>query len=192
VAAGPPLRVEETPEWRSFTTQWEQQWQNRLRQERDQAHAEGLAAGARREEERWREALERSAAAVAELARYKPKLREQVEADAVRLSLAIAQKILRRELSVDPEALAGLVRVALEKVSLREVHQVRVAVADAAAVEGLLQRAGAPAGLQVISDPALERGAMLFEAGRGQLDVSIQTQLEEIERGLTDLLARRS
>jgi flagellar biosynthesis/type III secretory pathway protein FliH len=40
----------------------------------------------------------------------------------------------------------------------------------------------------VSADPAQERGGVIFETSRGKLDVSIGTQLREIERGLTDRL----
>jgi flagellar biosynthesis/type III secretory pathway protein FliH len=43
------------------------------------------------------------------------KLRRQSEEDLVRLSVAIARRILHRELSIDPEALTGLVKAAFQR-----------------------------------------------------------------------------
>ena len=43
------------------------------------------------------------------------RLRREAEADMVQLALAIARRVLRRELAVDPDALHGLVLAALEK-----------------------------------------------------------------------------
>ena len=44
----------------------------------------------------------------------------------VQLSLAIARRMLRRELAVDPDALHGLVLAALEKLQAQEICRVRV------------------------------------------------------------------
>jgi flagellar biosynthesis/type III secretory pathway protein FliH len=45
--------------------------------------------------------------------------------------------------------------------------------------------------IEVIGDPTLDRGAVLFETARGRLDASAETQFAEIERGLTDRLRAR-
>ena len=39
---------------------------------------------------------------------------------------------------------------------------------------------------EVVAEPRLERGAAIFETTRGSLDASIETQLDEIQRGLID------
>ena len=54
------------------------------------------------------------------------RLRAEAEADLVQLSLAIARRVLRRELAIDPEALHGLILGALEKLSGQEISRVRV------------------------------------------------------------------
>jgi flagellar biosynthesis/type III secretory pathway protein FliH len=43
----------------------------------------------------------------------------------------------------------------------------------------------------VVPDAARELGSVVFETERGSLDASVDTQLEEIERGLTDRLRRQ-
>ena len=55
---------------------------------------------------------QRVAETIAALAELRPRLRRQAEADLVKLSLAIARRILHRELSVDPEAMRGLIQAA--------------------------------------------------------------------------------
>jgi len=44
----------------------------------------------------------------------------------------------------------------------------------------------------VLGDPQLTPGSAVFETSRGELDASVSTQLDEIQRGLTDLVRRRS
>jgi flagellar biosynthesis/type III secretory pathway protein FliH len=42
----------------------------------------------------------------------------------------------------------------------------------------------------VVADSGLERGGVVFETPRGNLDASLETQLLEIQRGLSDRLLR--
>ena len=50
---------------------------------------------------------ERVAKTIADLAELRPRLRRQAEGDLVKLALAIAKRILHRELAVDPQAMRG-------------------------------------------------------------------------------------
>ena len=159
---------------------------------REQGHqagvTEGTEAGMQQEAANWTAALARLAAAIDEMSKMKTRFRAEVEEDAVKLALAIARKILNRELASDPEALVGLARVALEKLNLRELQRVRVHPLDSPAIEKMLAASSGPRRLEVIADRTLERGGAIFETERGMLDASVTTQLSEIERGLADMV----
>jgi flagellar assembly protein FliH len=133
----------------------------------------------------------RVARALEELALHKSALRREAEEDVVKLAIAIARKVIYREISVDSEALLGLVKVALEKIEARELHRVRVHPEQVACIEHALKSIGAPRQIEVHGDPGLERGAAIFETARGSLDASVDTQLRQIERGFADVVARR-
>jgi flagellar assembly protein FliH len=122
------------------------------------------------------------------LAGYRSRLRHEAEHDLVHLALTIARRVIRRELSVDPEALRSLVRGALERLDAREIQKVRLHPEQAESVRRMLS-AAAP-GTEVVADTSLAPDEVLFESARGSLDAGVETQLAEIERGLTDLLPR--
>ena len=166
-------------------------FEEKLRETRAAALREGEAAGRSRAAAELQPVLERLAAAIAGLAALRPRLRREAEADLLQLALAIARRVLRRELSIDPDALHGLVLGALEKLEMQEIDRVRVHPSQAGPVTALLRDAGAGPGVEVMPDPALEAGAVLFETARGALDASVETQLQEIERGLADCLRRQ-
>jgi flagellar assembly protein FliH len=128
------------------------------------------------------------ARAIEELTGLRPRYRRQAEQDVVALALAVARRILHRELTMAPEALLGLVKAALDKMEAREVHQVRVARADAAIVRQFFDQIGPPQRVEVVADPNLAPGSVLIESSRGMLDASVDTQLAEIERGFADLV----
>jgi flagellar assembly protein FliH len=46
--------------------------------------------------------------------------------------------------------------------------------------------------INVVVDAALPPGSLIFETSRGQLDASVETQLDEIQRGFTDFVHGRA
>ncbi|MBZ5606890.1 MAG: hypothetical protein LAP38_01420 [Acidobacteriia bacterium] len=155
-----------------------------------QGFQEGQAAG-RQEMAAQVEALNLQVSrSIEEMSGLRQRFRHEAEQDVVALAIAIARRILHRELTVAPEALLGLVKAALEKIEGREVHRVRVSRDDAHMVEQFLEKMGLPRRVEVIADPSLARGAVLLDSSRGALDASVETQLAEIERGFADLVRR--
>jgi flagellar assembly protein FliH len=133
-----------------------------------------------------RTAIERMAQSVRELTQLRPRLRRDAEGDVVRLALAIARRVLRREMSVDPSAMQALAQVALQKIGRQEISLIRVHPDQASAIRLAIESAGVRA--EVVSEVTRESGSLIFETNQGLLDASVNAQLEEIERGLTDRL----
>jgi len=167
------------------------EWEAKVGEARAAGQREGEAAGRSRAAAELQPVIDRFGRAVTELAGMRAQLRREAEADVLQLALAIARRVLRRELALDPEALHGLVLGALEKLEGQEIARVRVHPSQAAPVAAVLRQGSRPA-VEVIADAVLEPGAAIFETTRGNLDASMETQLREIERGLADCLRRRS
>ncbi len=109
----------------------------------------------------------------------------------VRLSLAVARRILHRELTLDPESIQGVVHAALRNLEHREVLRVRVCPEAAKMVRSILEQAGAGPAIEVTPDNKMGVGDIVFETSVGQLDASIETQLQEVQRGFADRLGAR-
>jgi flagellar assembly protein FliH len=133
---------------------------------------------------------ERLAQAVKQLADARPRVCKEAEADLLRLALAIAQRILHRELNIDPTALQALVKLSLDRLGRQEEIRVRVTPSLADPVRAILSKLSSRPP-DVTPDSSLEAGGLIFETTRGQLDASIHSQLDEIERGLIDHLENR-
>jgi flagellar assembly protein FliH len=157
----------------------------------ERGRREGRADGERAALAQIDPVIARLARTIAEVAASGSALRREAEEDVVKLAVAIARRILHRELSLDPEAVLGLVRVALERVDAQEVHRVRAHPDDAPRIAAELDSMSLVEKIEVLPDSTLERGAVLLETKRGTLDASLSTQLAEIERGLTDRIQRR-
>ena len=160
------------------------------------AHAAGLAegetAGRNRAAVELQPVLERLARSIEELGHLRARLRREAEADMVKLSLAIARRVLRREMAVDPGAMHGLVLGALEKLGEQEVCRVRVHPSHATQISGWLRPAAGGVPIEVIADSSRQPGDVIFETERGNLDASVDSQLQEIERGLADRLRKNA
>lgn len=163
---------------------------NRELQARESGRQEGEAAARQALEAPMREALARLAGHIEALNQVRSRLRREAEEDLVRLAVEIARRVLRRELTADPAAILGLVKAALERVDAREVIRVRAHPEDARTIEACFADIGMPERIEVVADQNLERGAVILETTRGQLDASVETQLQEIERGFADLIHR--
>jgi flagellar assembly protein FliH len=115
----------------------------------------------------------------------------EVEQEVVKLALSIAARVLHREALMDPLLLAGVVRVALEKMADRSGVVLRAAGVDVAFWERALLAMQPHERPRVIEDVQLERGECLLETTMGTVELGVKAQLEEIEKGFFDLLNHR-
>jgi flagellar assembly protein FliH len=151
----------------------------------ERGQREGEAAAVRRMGEQLQGKIEHLSRSIEQLALHRGKIQREAEPELVRLAMAVARRILRRELSVDPEALLGIVKAGLERIESAEIHRVRVHPEQARALAALLE--GAARRVEIAADAGLPVGAVIFETSRGSLDTGLETQLKEIERGFADI-----
>lgn len=186
--APPPPPAHRTPHAGNSADAAPPDWELLVRQAREEGRREGEIA-ARQSLESELDALRaRLVQSIEAVAGFRPRLRQEAERQVVELALAVARRILRREVSIDPGAVGGLVRSALDSLSLREVVSVRCHPSFSSFIQTGLERLGAPVAIRVEPDPGLEAGGVVIETTHGALDASVQVQLAEIERGFADLL----
>jgi len=110
-----------------------------------------------------------------------------VEQEVVRLALAIAARILRREAQMDPLLLTGAVRVALGQLSGSTEVKLQVPAAELelwkTAIALIPNLALKPT---VIAGEEMRLGDCRIETAQGSVDLGIRSQLGEIERGFFD------
>jgi flagellar assembly protein FliH len=135
--------------------------------------------------------VERLAQAIDGLAGLRGRAHKEAETELLKLAVAIARRILHRELSVDPEAVSGIMKAALDRLRAQEIHRVRVHPDLEAAVRVALERFASSRSVQIVADRGRQPGDIVFETERGSLDASVETQLQEIGRGLADRLRGR-
>jgi flagellar assembly protein FliH len=189
---GDPVPLDQAEQFREQLAQLKQQSEQRIRDAQAAGMREGEAAGRARAMAEVQPVIERLARAIDEIGGLRARLRAEAEADLVQLSLAIAKRILRREMAIDPDALHGLILGALAKLQGQEIARVRVHPSHAAALTACLRQNLNADRIEIIADPSRETGSVLFETPRGNLDAGVESQLQEIERGLADRLRKQS
>jgi flagellar assembly protein FliH len=167
---------------------FERKLQAEVGRARSEGFQEGQGAGRKAALAEQENLMGQLARSIEMLAGLKPRLRQEAERDVVGLSLAIARRVLRREVQVDREAVLGLVKAAFENTTLREVTEVRVHVDHVMKIREHLKSIGAPEAIEVRADAGLEPGGVVVETKRGSLDASMETQLEEIGNGMADVM----
>jgi flagellar assembly protein FliH len=154
------------------------------RQEGRAAEGEVQKAALKTEQERYKRQL---AELVKRFADESEKYLHSVERETVKLALAVAGRILRREAQMDPLLLTGAVRVALGQLAAASEVQLRVPAAD---VDLWKETIGLIPNLAVrptvISGEGMRVGECVIESKVESVDLGVRAQLGEIERGFFD------
>lgn len=177
----------------------EQELETRARGfEADLERARHEAGDAARESERGAQSAQLAAAgqalenAIREFAQARDRYLAEVEQEVVRLALAIAARVLRREALMDPLLLSGAVRVALGQLSDTTEVRLRVPAAEHEMWSEMLRlMPNLPVRPEVVADEALPSAECRIETRLGAVDLGVKSQLAEIERGFFDLLEKR-
>jgi flagellar assembly protein FliH len=160
--------------------------ESRLAEARHAGFEAGAAQAQRDFETQLRPVLENLAGQLSELTVARERLLNSAEQSLVNLAFAIARRVLNRELTLDATAVAGIVRSALETLRGHHVLRVRVHPRLESHIRSAVQMEQLLDAVEIVPDRTLTAQGLVFETERGDLDASIETQLDEIRRGLTD------
>jgi flagellar assembly protein FliH len=120
-------------------------------------------------------------------ARERERYLEAVEPEVVKLALAVAARILRREAQMDPLLLTGAVRVALGQLSSSTQIRLRVPPADLDLwEEAIALLPNLETKPTVLAGEGMRLGDCEIETEMGSVDLGVRAQMAEIERGFFD------
>ena len=146
--------------------------------------AQGQQAAAAAAQQETAALAQKLAATLDDLVRVRDQMIRHTEKQMVQLALAVARRVLHREMSVDPTAMLTLMRVALERVSDAARVTVRLHPADHQAVTAALADSPANDQVTVTADSRLPRGGCKVESEYGDIDAGVDAQIQEIARAL--------
>ena len=122
----------------------------------------------------------------------KERVLNSIEEDVIKLVVDITKKILNQKIEEDDEAIIDLVFKGLATLNSKEDIRIRVSKEDFDKVEEskerILSKVSLIENLKVDVDSTLKKGDCIIESAKGNVDVSIDTQMKNVEEELNDLL----
>lgn len=112
-------------------------------------------------------------------------LLRSIEPEMAKLSVRIAEKIMRYQIDIDQDAVVNMIRAALEAIKQREEVIIKVNQEDyyyakekksvfSSMVEGLKT-------MDIVVDSSVDRGGCIIETNLGNVDARISTQIHTLE-----------
>jgi len=168
----------------------EVQHQQRLAEiERDafiKGYAQGERAGGEAAGARAEAMLRRLAQTVDELGSLRNDILRRTERQVVQLALAIAHRMIQRELQVDRGMLLAMARVALDRLGEHAAATIRLHPDDFAIIAAAPDGTRASEHVQIVADPVVGRGGCLVQSDFGLMDVGLDAQFGEMAHALLD------
>jgi len=144
----------------------------------------GEEAGTESERKRLQNIFDTFDKAISELWELKEDLSLNIERGAVELALAIAEKVVYHEVSVNKETFLGVLKGALEKVIDQEKIKIRINKLDLQLIdESGYQISGLTDNIKNVTiegDDTISRGGCVVETGFGSIDARIESQLQAV------------
>jgi flagellar assembly protein FliH len=146
----------------------------------EQGERAGLEAAGKRGEAM----LRRLSDTLTELTALRASMIRQTEAQIVELALAIARRVVLREVALDRNLLIAIVRVALDRLgeSARVTVRLHPEEYEATGAARVAEFAGTD--VTFVPDARVGRGGCRVESEMGMLDAGVEAQIQEIARTL--------
>jgi flagellar assembly protein FliH len=168
-----------------------EEFRDRIAAEREVAIAETESRLKREYEHRSKDQAAKVAASIQSFQHSCRDYFSRVESEVVQLALGIARKILHRESQVDPTLVAAIVQIALGQLKEGSVASLRVSTHEGQRWKEHFATLNLLPKMVIVEDVDLSEGDCILETEVGSLNVSVDGQLKEIERGFLDVLAHR-
>jgi flagellar assembly protein FliH len=164
------------------------QHQNRLAELERDAFAKGFAqgerAGAEAASQRGEAMLRRLTQTIEELTTLRSQMIHQTERQMVQLALAVARRIVHREVSIDQDLLIAMARVALDRLGEAAKVTVRLHPEEFEATAGARAAQWTGTAVEVVADARVGRGGCRVESEFGMMDAGVEAQIQEVARAL--------
>ena len=148
-------------------------------------YAQGERAGAEASAARAEAMLRRLAQTLDDLQGLRGDLIRRTEREVVELALAIARKVLQREVTLDHDLMLAMARVALDRLADVSTASIRLHPDDYAGVMlGRGPSAVTTHGVQIVADASVRRGGCVVQSEFGAVDIGVATQIDELTHAL--------
>jgi flagellar biosynthesis/type III secretory pathway protein FliH len=181
--ATPPGPVAVTPAMRDLPSPSAERVHAIEREAFSKGYGQGERAGEKAAAAKTEAMLQRLSATIDEIGSLRTGVMRRAERELVRLALAMAERILCREIDADRELLLVMARVAVERLGENAVATIHLNPYD---FEAAIARREPDPGkaVEIIADANIPRGGCLVKSAFGTIDASINSQIRELSRAL--------
>lgn len=146
----------------------------------ERGRVDGYAAGVAAEADRARAELGRLVTSLDALAAARGEMVRATEHQMVELALAMARRIVQREVSLDRDLLVSMAHVALQRLEHGVAATVRFNPEDYASTIAAQTKRWAGMPVTVVPDSELARGECRVESAFGRVQAGVEAQLQEV------------
>jgi flagellar assembly protein FliH len=146
--------------------------------------AQGERAGGEAAAQRGEAMIRRLTETLEELTNLREQMIHQTERQMVQLALAIARRIVHREVSIDQDLLIAMARVALDRLGESAQVTVRLSPQDYETTSAVRSAQWTGTHVTVVPDARVGRGGCRVESEFGAMDAGVDAQIHEIARSL--------
>lgn len=184
-AKGTKQLLEEIREREKYIKQVTDKTHNVEKEGYEKGFAQGEKAGRELGEKRFDSVVKSFAEVLEEVRRLKEELYQQGEQEMIKLVLAIARRVIQKEVSTDEKIILAMIQSALKYIADQGEIRVKLNPSD---LEYASQHKGEimEGVRQVIfeGDEGISRGDAIIESNRGVIDCGIEKHLQEVEEAL--------
>jgi flagellar assembly protein FliH len=156
-------------------------------------HEQGFAEGLAEAQNQYRSKIDAFLATMRQIEADRKKRLLQSEQQIVELSLAIAGRIIEKQLETDNQWIVNTVKSALAEAVDRSRIEILAHPEDipilVLAKEEFLSSIAAKAELHFVSEPSIRQGGCVLHTPQGTIDARLDTQLNEVKRALLEVAA---
>lgn len=163
-----------------------------LAQQMEEAYARGRQDGLNEAEGRFATTVQALTQALEDVSRMRDSLAQTGSQDMLRLVMAVAEQVIRTTVTVDPNVVLAIIENALKASIRADSFRVRVNPVD---LEGVTKQKplflASISGMKNISfeaDPQISQGGCRVDSELGDVDATIETQLEAIRQALSEAI----
>ena len=154
----------------------------------EEAKARGRQEGLAIAEERFEATSRALAKALEDVSRLRESLAQSGSQDMLRLVMAVAEQVIRREVAVDPNLVLSIIENALQASVRSDSYRISINPADLEVVNAqkplFLASISGLRNLSIDADAAISRGGCRVDSELGDVDATIESQLAAIRQAL--------
>ena len=146
--------------------------------------AQGERAGLEAAAKRGDAMLRRLTQTLDEMTSLRAQMIRETEQQMVSLALAVARRVIHREVSLDRDLLIAIARVALDRLGEEAKVAVHLNPEDYAVTQSARTGEWDGSQVSVVADARVPRGGCRIESDFGALDAGVDAQIEELAHAL--------